>query len=221
MTDDNKDDDQNQKAIKKVVKKSVSDVFGPEEDDDGDRLAPGEQWRGSEAPYGSSSRRPSFLWEKPGYAFQQTNRQKATNLLKAGWGDKPAPQDRRLPGIDKKLNGKGETIGVHFSIERWSRLRERVRNRTLDEMDWERIVLSVDDHVLLEQALDTILRRSLYQIGEPGDSFHKGTLKQVPIWIGDAPPAEPAPPLPASADELDDDTINIRTGDHDDEPGAE
>jgi hypothetical protein len=217
MTDD-KDDNQNEKAIEKVVKKSVSDVFGEEEKTPAPQPTYSGPWRGG-----------SYLWERedqnPGFAFQYPQRQKATSLLgknakEAAWG-KPAVKT----AMRQEFDAHGDVSGVHFTDEGWKKIRLRIFRTMLRELDWERIVLSTDDHVLLEQTLDTVMRRSKFQAGMEGNSFRKGSLAQVPISIGDAPPAGPKP-LPASSVELDDDgwgepaadedTIEVdKTGEHD------
>lgn len=209
MTDDSNNG--NEKAIRKVVKKHVSDVFGEEE------KAPEPEYPGQR--YGGFSTQTTYdRWKQdnPGFAFQRAGQDTKTNATAAAWGK---PRDTAMRA---EYNEVGDPSGVNFTPEGWKGLRDKLFRSILRELDWERVVLMPDDHVILEQALDTVMRRGRFQIGREGSYYSYGTLRQVPITVGDDPPADPKA-LPASSMDLKDDgwgqpgdeeVIDVKGGDN-------
>lgn len=220
MSDDS--EDKNEKAIKRVVKKHVSDVFGEEEKpaeptyyerggypvskeqaDEGWRRE--QDWRKT----GFSSQTSYDLWKRDNSAFQRTGQVERDNLTAASWGN---PADRaaaaswgkRDKAMRPEYDDAGNPTGINFTEEGWKKLRGRIFRTLLREVDWERVVLMPDDNVLLEQMVDTVMRRGRFQLGQEGNAYSHGTLVQVPISIGDNPPADPQA-LPASSIDLKDD----------------
>jgi hypothetical protein len=209
MPTDDKDDNGNERAIKHVVKKSVSDVFGEEEKPPEPTAYPSRYYSGTYDDWKQNN---------PGFAFQRAGEATKTSMTAAAWGK---PRDTAMR---EEYNEVGDPTSVQFTDEGWKQLRARVFRVTLKELDWERVVLMPEDHVLLEQMLDTVMRRGKFQAGREGNYYQYGTLRQVPIRVGNNPPADPKA-LPASSidlkddgwgDPADDSVIDVNTGDEHD-----
>lgn len=191
MTDDS--EDKNEKAIKHVVKKHVSDVFGEEE-----KPSIEADHYGRHGGFSSQTSYDRWKQDNPSFAFQRTGQAERDNLTAASWG---RPRDR---ATRPEYDNAGNPTGINFSEEGWKKLRARIFRTLLGELDWERVVLMPDDNVLLEQMLDTVMRRGRFQLGKEGNAYSHGSLVQVPISVGDNPPADPQA-LPASSIDLKDD----------------
>ena len=190
MTDDSEDNG-NEKAIKHVVKKSVSDVFGEEE-------KPVEPDYYRHGGFSNQTTYDRWKQDNPSFDYRRASETTKSYATEAAWG---RPYQPKQAEYRNKRDADGKLVAINFTPEGWKAMRARVWKGVLKELDWEYIVLMPDDHVVLEQALDTVMRRSRYQVGEPGNSFRSGTLAQAPITVGDSPPAKPEP-LPASSIDL-------------------